>query len=442
MSPVAQVPEPRPRSVATDTPTATPAPTPSPALDTLGRLVDIQHYQSVAVLGALVVLIVAIYEYGPRLKDHLGDETGELVQSLVVTGLGVVAAALLVAIWNLNDEVLAVVREVVPDAQTSVKVMVSLLVLSVAYTVTRMTKRFVKLGEGKDYISSHQQEILHHVLQIAVFLPAVYFVFLLWEVPFQSVLLGAGTLGIVVGLAARQTLGAVLAGFVLLFSRPFRVGDWVVIDDEEGVVRDISIVNTRIRTFDHEEVMIPNDEITSSNIVNRTRNGLLRIRTEVGVDYDDDPSHAAEVAEDAMSGVDVLADAREPDVVHKGFGDSAVVLELRYWISDPTIRRKWRAQNAVVDAVKEAFEAEGIKIPYPQRELTGREETDGLRVSGAPVRETSDGEDAESEDAESDGEVESAVEERDEDGTEDDDPDTADPDRPDPGPYDGDDSGR
>ena len=77
-------------------------------------------------------------------------------------------------------------------------------------------------------------------------------------------------------------------------------------------------------------------------------------------------------------------DNPRPDVVMDQFGASSVVLTLRFWIDDPTIQRKWQAQNAVVEAVKRAFEREGIKIPYPQRELSGRDETDGLRI--APTR--------------------------------------------------------
>jgi hypothetical protein len=105
--------------------------------------------------------------------------------------------------------------------------------------------------------------------------------------------------------------------------------------------------------------------------------------------------------------LDEVLDEPAPDVVVDEFGASSVALTLRFWIADPSIERKWAAQNAVVDAVKAAFEEEGVKIPYPQRELTGREETGGLRVAsngaeatpgnGAPrsaveqVEETDDG---------------------------------------------------
>jgi small-conductance mechanosensitive channel len=204
----------------------------------------------------------------------------------------------------------------------------------------------------------------------------------MWEVDLSGLLVGAGFLGIVVGMAARQTLGALLAGFVLMFSRPFEIGDWVEIDDEEGIVTDISIVNTRIQTFAGEYVMIPNDIVSGRKIVNKSRKGRLRIEVEVGVDYEADVERAADVAKEAMKGLDEILSVPTPQVVLKEFGDSAVVLSLRFWIDKPSARRQWRARTAVIESVKAAFDSEGIKIPFPQRELTGREESGGFELAG------------------------------------------------------------
>jgi small-conductance mechanosensitive channel len=133
--------------------------------------------------------------------------------------------------------------------------------------------------------------------------------------------------------------------------------------------------------FNAEHVLVPNDRITDDEIVNYSKTDRLRLTTEVGVDYDEDVEEAAVTAKAAMADCDSVAAAPSPDVVLDSFADSAIVLELRYWIDRPAIQRKLSARNEVIDAVKRAFEAEGIKIPYPQRELTGREETDGLRLS-------------------------------------------------------------
>ncbi len=337
------------------------------------------------VVAALLVALFLIYETGGLIRRYLSDDAAEAVQAAVATSLGIVAAALLLDLHGGAGSQVATALQSsrVLDPGTGVLVMIALLVLAIAYTATRFTKRLIHLSEGRNHISRHQQEVLHHVVQLLIYLPALLFILALAGADPQDLILSAGAATVVLGFAARETLGAVLSGFVLLFSRPFEVGDWVVVDDREGVIVDISVVNTRIRTFDNEVLVIPNDEVTTEHILNRSRNGQLRIRTEVGIDYGDDPAEAATVAEEAMTGIDVLSDDRESDVVTKRFANSSVLLELRFWIDEPTIQRKWRAQNEVMDAVKGAFAEHGIKIPYPQRELTGREETGGLRVAGA-----------------------------------------------------------
>jgi small conductance mechanosensitive channel len=333
----------------------------------------------VAVLSYLIVVGLT-YELGQPVKDRLrvDDETVEAVQAAIITVSGLVGAAFLVIIWHSFTEVEEALDSITISSGAAIKALVTFLAFGAAYTLTRVTKRFIKHGARRDAISAHQREVLHHVVQVAVYIPAFLFSFALWNFNPGNVLIGAGALGIVLGLAARQTLGAVLAGFVVLFSRPFEVGDWVEIDEEEGIVTDISIVNTHLRTFDDEEVMIPNDQVTTESIVNRSRNGRLRIQVDVGVDYDTDIGNAATVAQEAMEARDEVWDRRSPEVVYERFGDNAVVLGLRFWIHRPTIRKKWAAQNAVVEAVKAAYEREGITIPFPQR-------TVGARAEGALV---------------------------------------------------------
>jgi small-conductance mechanosensitive channel len=301
-----------------------------------------------------VLLSGVVYQFGGRLKTLLGDEdAGEAVQSAAVTVLGTAAAVVLVDIWNLSRELGLAFDAVLPaePAEAGVRLMTSLLVFGAAYTFTRITKRIIKLESDRDAISAHRKEIGHHIVQILVFLPAFLFVMALWGSRPAALLLGAGAFGIVIGLATRQTLGPVLAGFVLLLARPFEIGDWVMVADEE--------------------------------VVNRSRSDQLRVTVDVGVDYDVNVTDAARIAESAMEGCDEVVDSPRPDVVIDQFGASSVVLTLRFRIDEPTIQRKWAARNAVVEAVKDAFEREGSKVPYPQRELSGRPETDGLQVARA-----------------------------------------------------------
>jgi small-conductance mechanosensitive channel len=289
------------------------------------------------------------------------------VRSVGVTVIGVVAAAALVVLWGLQNNVERAFLELAIGADATALSVISLVVLGVAYTITQFTKGLIRRGERRDAITTQQREIAHHVAQVLVFVPAGLFVLALWGARPGDLLLGAGAAGVVVGLAARQTLGAVLAGFVLLFARPFEIGDWVLIGDREGTVTDVDVFNTEIRTFDNEHVLVPNDRVTSDEIVNRSRTDRLRIRVDVGVDYDTEVGRAVEVAERAMRGCETVLDQPEPSVVMDEFGASAVVLTCRFWIAKPSIGHKWEAQNAVVDAVKAAFDREGIGIPFPQR---------------------------------------------------------------------------
>jgi len=305
---------------------------------------------------------------------------------LVVTlGTMFVAAAgglVIVAVWGLSNQLLGVfTANLGPEAL--VRFGISVLFLIGAYTMTGLIRQLVEqIARARGSLGEHEREIAFRVGQVTLYVISSLLILTLWQVNIGGILVGAGFLGIVVGMAARQTLGALLAGFVLMFSRPFEIGDWIEVGDNEGIVTDITIVNTRIQTFDGEYVMVPNDVVSSQSLINRSRKGRLRIEVEVGVDYDADAERAAEVARSAVKQQEEPMTVPTPQVVLKRFDDSAVVLGVRYWIDNPSARRRWRSKTAVIGAVKRAFEAEGIKIPFPQRELMGREEAEGFVLAG------------------------------------------------------------
>jgi small-conductance mechanosensitive channel len=288
----------------------------------------------------------------------------------LVSGLGVLA---LVGVWGLLDPLAAAYAELGLGSLGG-ELVLSAVLLGAAYALTGFVGRVIEEVAGsRARVSEHQREILYRLTQVTLYTVVGLTVVTLFTDDLGSLLVGAGFLGIVVGMAARQTLGAMLAGFVLMFSRPFEIGDWVEIGDDEGIVTQITVVNTRLQTFDGEHVMLPNDEVSSQPIVNRTRKGRLRVEVEVGVDYDVRPKRAADVAVDAVDELDAVSDVPSPQVVVKRFGDSAVVLGVRAWIDDPSARRMWRARTAMVDGVHAAFDREAITIPFPQRTVSERE---------------------------------------------------------------------
>ncbi|MFB6125024.1 MAG: mechanosensitive ion channel family protein [Halanaeroarchaeum sp.] len=299
---------------------------------------------------------------------------------LVVLAAAVFAALL---VWGEGSLVVEVATAVTLSVPVMTQVAITLaLFVSAWFGVDVLQAWLDGVTERSEQFSKHQEEIAFRVLQITLFSAVGLGVLTLWGVDLGGLLVGAGFLGIVVGMAARQTLGSLLAGFVLMFSRPFEIGDWVQIGDQEGIVTDITIVNTRLENFDGEFVVIPNDMVSNATILNRSKKGRLRLRVEVGVDYESDPDRAQEVAVEALSAVDTLLTVPRPKALTRRLADSAVVIELRFWIDKPSARRRAKATSEAIRAVKRAYDEAGIKIPYPQRELTGREETGGFRVVG------------------------------------------------------------
>ncbi len=338
---------------------------------------------TVVVLGGLVVLklLVNRWRADREVSSRFALSISAVLVVLLATGLLTV-----VAVWELDEPLLSAYDGAELGTQIG-NILLSIMILGAGYALSDFLGHVIKdLAHEQQAISEHEREILHRVIQVTIYTFALLVVVGLFTDNVGSLLVGAGFLGIVVGMAARQTLGAVLAGFVLMFSKPFEVGDWVVIGDDEGTVTEITIVNTRIQSFDGEYVVVPNDLVSSEPVINRTRRGRLRVEVEVGVDYRTDPDEASEIAVDAVSEVDRLLNVPKPQAVTKEFGDSAVILGIRGWIDNPTSRKRWQARTRMIAAIKRAFADEEIKIPYPQQELSGRAETGGLRVSNGDQR--------------------------------------------------------
>ncbi len=345
-----------------------------------------EQYLTTMALGvAFLVVVWLIYWGGRPLKRWFTGEAVDIARTMLIMAAALGVGGLVVIVWGAQADVYAAVMEfsnaLIPGTDFAVRLFVAFIALLATYTLTRITKRGIRYYAATDRISPHQREVAHHAVQLGLFFLAITFIFVLFDQNPRDLILGAGVLGIVLGLAARKTLSGVLSGFVILFGRPFEAGDWVAIGDREGIVTEITVFNTQIRTFNEEHVLVPNDTVTANEVINYSKTDRLRILTEVGVDYDADIATAVAIATTVMEDCESVADTPAPDVVVEGFGDSAVVLQLRYWIDQPTIQRKLRAQNEVVTAVKTAFEEADIKIPYPQREIMGREETDGFRVT-------------------------------------------------------------
>ena len=208
--------------------------------------------------------------------------------------------------------------------------------------------------------------ILVNLVRYGVLLLVLIAVLAQFGVQTASILAIIGAAGLAIGLALQGTLSNVASGVMILFLRPFDVGDQIDAEGIEGTVREIGLFTTELRTDAGVFVMVPNGQIFSRTIRNFTRLPTRRLDIPVGVSYGDDIDKAVAV------GLSVLrADARvlaepAPQVLVANFGESAVNLILRCWVKP---RQYNELMFAVNKALKQRFDAEGITMPFPRRDI-------------------------------------------------------------------------
>jgi small-conductance mechanosensitive channel len=178
----------------------------------------------------------------------------------------------------------------------------------------------------------------------------------------------AGGLGVGIGFGLQNVVNNFVSGLILIFERPVQIGDTVEVGSLIGVVRRIGIRASTIRTFDGAEVIVPNGDLISKEVVNWTLSDRTRrIDVRVGVAYGTDPNKVLDLLLKVANEQPDLLKYPEPGAFFLGFGDSSLDFLLRFWTAD--FENWWRIQSQVTVAVNDAIVEAGIEIPFPQRDL-------------------------------------------------------------------------
>ncbi|MEE3051118.1 MAG: mechanosensitive ion channel domain-containing protein [Pseudomonadota bacterium] len=181
-----------------------------------------------------------------------------------------------------------------------------------------------------------------------------------------SVIAILGAAGLAIGLALQGTLANVASGVMLLFLRPFNIGDYVDAGGIAGTVVEIGLFNTEIKTRKGLCLIVPNKIIWESPITNFSRNPTRRFDITVGISYGDDVNGATDLLMGLLTGDERILDDPEPLAVVEELGDSAVIINLRAWTRAEDF---WAAVWDLKKAIKVEFEVAGYSIPFPQRDI-------------------------------------------------------------------------
>jgi potassium efflux system protein len=208
---------------------------------------------------------------------------------------------------------------------------------------------------------------LHYTIWILAILTALNVL----GFPLTNLALIAGALGVGIGFGLQNIVNNFISGLILLFERPIKVGDLLVIDGQWGKVREIRVRSTTFETLDRAVVIIPNSELLSSKITNWTRYGKrpVRISLEVGVGYGADVRLVTRLLEDICRAHPRVLKDHPVQVFFRTFGDSALQFTVRLFVRSPEPQERLSVTHDLNQAILEAFRDQGIEIPFPQRDL-------------------------------------------------------------------------
>ncbi|MCF7354608.1 mechanosensitive ion channel family protein [Vibrio sp. CK2-1] len=180
------------------------------------------------------------------------------------------------------------------------------------------------------------------------------------------VIAGLGVAGIIIGFALQDTLSNFASGMMLLIYRPFDEGDWINAAGVEGTVSHVSLVNTTIRTFDNEVLLVPNSKIWMEVIINRTYERVRRVDMVFGISYSDSIPQAEKIFEEILSADERILKTPAPMIKVDNLNESSVDFIVRPWVRTEDYMDVMRDCTR---EVKMRFDAEGVNIPFPQRDV-------------------------------------------------------------------------
>ncbi len=172
--------------------------------------------------------------------------------------------------------------------------------------------------------------------------------------------------GLAIGLALQGSLSNFASGVLLILFKPFKAGDFIKAGGEAGIVVEVGLLTTELRTPDNIKIILPNSAVMGGSITNISAHPTRRVDMTVGVSYGDDLNKAKQIMEALLAADERVLKDPAPQIAVANLGDSSVDFVVRPWVNAADY---WAVKFDFTQAVKEKFDAEGISIPFPQRDV-------------------------------------------------------------------------
>jgi MscS family membrane protein len=318
-----------------------------------------------------------------RSNNRIDDTIAHLLHKPVFTSIAV--TGLIVASHVLSDQLGAKLLPIV------LALLNSLIIISWILFLMRATGPVLSSMESNKTRFKFAQKdtipLIRNLAMVLLVLTGAYAILIAWDINVTGLVASAGIVGLALSFAAQDTLSHLFAGVAILADRPYRIGDYIVLDTgERGEVTAIGLRSTRLMTRDDVEVSIPNGVMGSAKIVNESGGSdtRYRIRVNIGVAYGSDLDQVLQVLEQIALANPAICRKPEPRVRFREFGASSLDFELLAWIEEPSLRGL--LVHEINCAIYRRFNEEKIVIPFPQQDVWIRQRPNNDDAAGTSER--------------------------------------------------------
>lgn len=250
---------------------------------------------------------------------------------------------------------------------TGIRIVIALVVLVISwYVINLVAARILKKQSGSDRLDKTvvraSVNIIKTVLKVLVVLSLVSYL----GINTSGITAVLASFGVGIGLAVNGSLANLAGGIVILFTRPFKVDDYIRINDVEGRVLDIQLINTKLLTLDNSTIYMPNSMVSSATVINYTEAGKRRMELVFPVAYGDDCDKAIGILKDVCKGADCVLTEPETRVFIKNYGSSSIDICCWIWVNSADY---WHVYYDIIGQVKAAYDKEGLTIPFEQLDV-------------------------------------------------------------------------
>ena len=245
-------------------------------------------------------------------------------------------------------------------------IILAVIVLIIGLILSKLVLALLSKGLSKTKLELTVTKFTTQMAKIVLYTLLITIVLNILGIPATSIITVIGTAGVAIGLALQNSLSNVAGGFLLMITKPFKIGDYIITNGVEGTVSQISILHTRLNSGSNQAIFVPNGLAINATIINNNGNDTRRVDMTFSISYNDDFETAQGIILGLIKNHPLVLKEKEPLVRMKEHGESAIIIVARAWCNTSDY---WTVYFDLTEQVRAAFIENGIEIPFNQLDV-------------------------------------------------------------------------